>query len=48
MRTAAQLGRKFHAALIGLKQQGLVEVPDPGHWKLVRPQLVATENKGAA
>jgi hypothetical protein len=42
------LGRKFHAALIGLKQQGLVEVPEPGHWRLVRPQLVAAGSTGAA
>jgi hypothetical protein len=38
------MGRSLHAALLGLKQQGLVEIPEPGHWRLVRPRLV-TERK---
>jgi hypothetical protein len=42
------LGRQLHAALLGLKQQGLVEIPVPGHWRLVRPRLVNDEDKGAA
>jgi hypothetical protein len=42
------LGRQLHAALLGLKQQGLVEIPEPGHWKLVRPRLVEGQDQGAA
>jgi len=32
------IGRSLHAALLGLKQQGLVVAPVPGHWRLVRHQ----------
>jgi hypothetical protein len=35
------LGRSLHAALLGLKQQGIVEIPEPGHWKLIRHDTVS-------
>jgi hypothetical protein len=35
------LGRSLHAALLGLRQQGMVERDVAGHWKIVRPRLIS-------